>query len=107
MRMTVSAPCHDSIRAAPSPLSSRTRTDSGAASLSRRATTSPTASSRRDSLPRPMMSVGDRPGAPSLSLNMQRQEVRGAGDAGVVVAYRLLALPLELVRRQVHVLRNE
>src|SRR5215472_1040650 len=87
------------------------------------ATTSPAPSSLRYSLPMPITRIGDdissspfgrpqgslphtTPLPPLRALDVQLQKVRGTGNAGVVVADRLLALPGELLLGQLHGLLN-
>ena len=45
--------------------------------------------------------------SPSCSLNVQVQKGRGAGDTGVIVADRLLALPGQLLFRYIFVLLEQ
>src|SRR5450631_2338607 len=99
-----------SIHASSSPAGSASQSSTTACveacSRKRRATISPAASSPLNSLPTPMTTAPARENALG-TLDVELEEVRRARDARVVVADRLLALPLQLVVGQVEVAGHE
>src|SRR3990170_5518506 len=113
--ITRSAPCQASISEVPSPSCSSVAMTWGARSRRRRTASRPAASSRRYGLPTPITSTRGRPRWSAstgaliglLPVYPQGEEVCGAGDAGVVVADSLLALPGEGVLREVDARFNE
>src|SRR6266571_3512523 len=87
------SPSQSSSSSTGSPSRSITRTPAGARARTRRASSSPAASSERKAFPRPI--TAGRP------VHAEGQEVRGAGDARVVVPDGLLAPPGQLVAGEV------
>src|SRR5258707_4116756 len=108
MRRTICAFLHVSIKSAPSPVHSLKSVPGRPFALSARIAASPASSSLRYSLPIPIRRMCDGMSyLSSLALDMQFEKVCGTGDARIIVANRLLALPGELLLRSRHGLLDQ
>src|ERR1017187_3625734 len=94
--MSCSGPVQQFIKEKLSPLCSMISTPRVArpSARKRRATSSPAASSPRSTLPQPIMRR-----AKLITLQMQAEEMGGAGNTGIVVAHRLFTLPGDFLGR--------